>query len=263
MARCSKNLKEADMSLKVFLKNIYFLFICYAPGAVFGEFIFNYIIGRKRVKYKFSPQLRNFKKLCSSKNFSNDWFSGNIPYWLEIFNNHNFYEKKANILEIGSWEGMSSLFILTELSDATLTCVDTWSGSDEHQGSNVLNSIELNFDNNLSDVSSRYTKFKGTSYKFFNECPKDCLFDLVFIDGSHYCDDVLIDAVKGFQHLKPNGIIIFDDYFWKKYARNFDNPCIAVNSFLRLKKGLYRVISVYGQIAVQKTGEQSLVIEAA
>lgn len=238
------------------------MFICYAPSVVFRAFIFNYIIARKKVRSQFDSKLNEFKKLFASKNFSNDWFSGNIPHWISIFKKYNFYGKKVNILEIGSWEGMSSLFILSELSDATLTCVDTWSGSDEHQGHDVLNKIELNFDSNLSGVAGRLSKFKGTSYEFFNECPKDCFFDLIFIDGSHYSDDVLIDAIKSFQHLKLNGIMIFDDYFWKMYSRNFDNPCAAINSFLRLKKGLYRVISVYGQIAVQKIGEQSIAVDS-
>lgn len=246
------------MSLKVFLQNIWYLLICSAPFAVFRAFTFNYLIARKKVRSKFSVKLLEFRKLCASKNFSNDWFSGNIPYWLDIFKKHNFYGKKTNILEIGSWEGMSSLFILSELDDANLTCVDTWSGSDEHQDSDLLSKIEINFDTNMDAVSNRLTKFKGTSYKFFDDCPNDLLFDLIFVDGSHHSDDVLIDAIKSFQHLKVNGIMIFDDYFWQIYPRKFDNPCIAINKFLRVKKELYRVLSVYGQIAIQKISDSSV-----
>lgn len=242
------------MSLKVFLKNIFFLVICYAPLSVFYRFSINYLITRKVIKKMYKEKTETYKSSFKKLNFSNDWFSGNIPYWLNIFNKQSFYNRKLDILEIGSWEGMSSLFILTELPNANLTSVDTWSGSDEHQGDDVLSQIESNFDSNLSEVSNRLNKYKGTSYQYFNNCQSDQLFDLIFIDGSHFSDDVLIDGIKAFQHLRLNGIMIFDDYFWRIYSRDFDNPCIAINSFLRLKKGLYRVLNVYGQIAIEKIG---------
>lgn len=244
------------MSLKVFLKNILFLIVCYAPLSVLLNFWINYLITRKVVKKSYFDKMEAYKSMFQALNFSNDWFSGNIPYWLNIFKRHDFYNRKLDILEIGSWEGMSSLFILSELQNATLTSVDTWAGSDEHQGDDVLSKIELNFDSNLSKVSNRLNKYKGTSYQYFNDCQPNQFFDLIFIDGSHFSDDVLIDGVKAFQHLKLNGIMIFDDYFWRIYSRDFDNPCVAINSFLRLKKGLYRVLNVYGQIAIQKIGEE-------
>lgn len=227
---------------------------CYAPLSVFFNFSINYLITRKVIKKNYKEKTEAYKSLFKKLDFSNDWFSGNIPYWLNIFNKHSFYSRKLDILEIGSWEGMSSLFILTELPNANLTAVDTWSGSDEHQGDDVLSKIESNFDSNLYKVSNRLNKYKGTSYQYFNDCKSDQLFDLIFIDGSHFCDDVLIDGIKAFQHLRLNGIMIFDDYFWRIYSRDFDNPCIAINSFLRIKKGLYRVLNVYGQIAIEKIG---------
>lgn len=244
------------MSLKVFIKNFIFLISCYAPFYVLYKFSIHYLFTRKIVKKRYEEKTQTYKSLFNSLNFSNDWFSGNIPYWLSIFDKYSFYNRKLNILEIGSWEGMSSLFILTELPNATLTAVDTWSGSDEHQGKDVLSKIESNFDSNLSRVSNRLNKYKGTSYQYFNDCQPNQFFDLIFIDGSHFSDDVLIDGVKSFQHLKLNGIMIFDDYFWRIYGRDFDNPCVAINSFLRLKKDLYRVINVYGQIAIEKIGEE-------
>lgn len=244
------------MSLKVFLKNIYFLLRCYAPCPVLIKFFYNYVIARKKVKSVYSSKLEEYKNQFKLGAFTNDWFSGNIPHWLAIFDRYDFQNKKIEALEIGSWEGMSSLFMLTEMPLANLTCVDTWAGSDEHQGADVLNAIEVNFEKNLSTVSDRLKKYKGTSYSYFDVCAHDQMFDLIFIDGSHYSDDVLVDAVKAFQHLKINGVMIFDDYFWRIYRRDFDNPCAAINNFLRLKSGLYRVISVYGQIAIEKIGNE-------
>ena len=39
-------------------------------------------------------------------------------------------------------------------------------------------------------------------------------FDFIYIDGSHQAPDVLCDAILGFQLLKVNGVMAFDDYLW-------------------------------------------------
>ena len=69
----------------------------------------------------------------SSLDLSGDWFTNNIPYWLWAFNKYKLKNDKVNVLEIGSWEGLSSYFILNELPNARLTCVATWEGADEHK----------------------------------------------------------------------------------------------------------------------------------
>lgn len=38
------------------------------------------------------------------------------------------------------------------------------------------------------------------------------LFDIIYIDGSHHYKDVVADTKSAFEHLKPNGIIIWDDF---------------------------------------------------
>lgn len=74
----------------------------------------------------------------------------------------------------------------------------------------------------------------------------------MYVDGSHYADDVLVDAIKGFEHLKIGGLMIFDDYFWRFYEREMEDPGAAVNGFLNVKKGAYRVVRVY-KIVIEKT----------
>ena len=69
----------------------------------------------------------------------------------------------------------------------------------------------------------------------------------------HHTDDVVVDAIKGFELLKVGGIMIFDDYFWGYYTKAIDNPAGAVNAFLRLKEGSHQILSIYGQLILQKT----------
>ena len=97
----------------------------------------------------------------------------------------------------------------------------------------------------------RATTSKGTSLSFFAGLTPTDLYDLIYIDGSHYCDDVLIDALKSFELLKVGGLIIFDDYMWKGYNDPRDNPASSINAFLRLKKGEHRIVRVYYQLIIE------------
>lgn len=163
-----------------------------------------------------------------------------------------------NCLEIGSWQGLSAAFLLSYFDKATLTCVDTWEGADEHKAHqatnhNTLSKIEKTFDANLSEYKDRLTKYKGTSYQYFNDCFEIDKFDLIYIDGSHHSDDVVVDAIKSFEMLKVGGLIIFDDYLWQYYDRKIDNPCGAINAFIRLKRNQLEVICFDYQLVVRKT----------
>jgi predicted O-methyltransferase YrrM len=179
-----------------------------------------------------------------------------------VFDEIELYKKdNLKILEIGSWEGLTSFFILHKLKNATLTCVDTWGGSDEQNASSpetleVLQKTESNFDQNLSIFRDRLIKIKSTSFAYFNNYSNKNEYDLIFIDGSHHCDDVVIDGIKCFEQLKIGGVMIFDDYFWRFYPNYLHNPASAVNCFLKLKKNSYRVLRVYEQIIIQKLSDR-------
>ena len=42
-------------------------------------------------------------------------------------------------------------------------------------------------------------------------------YDLIYIDGSHNCPDVYVDAFYSFKFLKKGGILLFDDFLWQGY----------------------------------------------
>jgi hypothetical protein len=115
-----------------------------------------------------------------------------------------------------------------------------------------MNHVEEKFDSNVSGFGNRVKKFKGNSFSFFygNRTPNH--YSFIYIDGSHHSDDVIIDAIKSFDILSTGGVMVFDDYYWLYYPRVNDNSPAAINSFLRLKKGLFRVLRAYPQIMIQK-----------
>lgn len=243
------------ISTRKILRVFQFLYETKAPINLYWGFIKTYL--NKKIYPLPTAEMISFRKLVTKNSFSNDWFTGNIPLWRQNIKVLGQYFNLTNIkaLEIGSWEGLSSLYMMSNSLASELTCVDTWAGADEHQGTKNVQTIEEKFDKNLHAYMNQVHKYKGTSYEFFNQCPPKTMFELIYIDGSHYCDDVMIDAIKSFEHLKIGGILIFDDYLWVYYKNTLDNPAGAINNFLRLKKGQYTILSADYQLTIQKISE--------
>jgi predicted O-methyltransferase YrrM len=249
-------LYSAYRALRNHYKRIKLILLTYGSFGIFVSYLWQ-SRKNKSIEKKYKKNQREFLLSAQSLNLSNDWFSGNIPYWLSIFDEYNLQNKELKALEIGSWEGLSSYFILSSLPKSQLTCVDTWQGADEHKDgaaatSDVLNQIENKFDENLKPFKDRLIKHKCSSFSFFGKNENREIYDFIYVDGSHHCDDVMIDAIKCFEMLKVGGIMVFDDYFWQHYPKAIDNPAAAINLFLRLKKGSYKVIRMYYQVVIRK-----------
>ncbi len=248
-------------SAVIVLRNLRFLMRTDAPAGVFFRYLATALASGRNLAAYLEPQ-RVFREQMHSLRLSNDWFTHHIPYWLSVFDEYALASKgKLEAFEIGSWEGLSSYFILQSLPRVELTCVDTWEGADEHKSGyaateQVLSNIESSFDANLAPFKARLTKYRGTSFSFFGENSRRNEFDLIYVDGSHHCDDVLVDAIKCFQMLKVGGLMIFDDYLWRYYPEAIDNPAAAISAFLRLKKGSYRLVRVYAQLIIEKTKDR-------
>ncbi|MCW5910443.1 MAG: class I SAM-dependent methyltransferase [Cyclobacteriaceae bacterium] len=241
-------MKEKFNLLRLFI-------IAKTPFTIYLKYILTKMTNNKRKSFVSNQVI--FKEQLSSKVYSIDWFTNQIPYWYEVFKRLNIsFNDRLNILEIGSFEGVSSVFLLHTFPNSKLTCVDTWQGADEHQNLN-MNKIEENFDQNTLPYGNRVTKYKGTSFNYFNDHDSSNteLFDIIYVDGSHFFDDVLIDALKSFHLLKVGRIIIFDDYLWSAYKDFSLNPASAINSFYKSNSKRLRVLSVYHQIIMQKTAD--------
>lgn len=119
------------------------------------------------------------------------------------------YQGKANLryLEIGVFEGRSLVWMLEHIltdPSSTATVIDPF--SDEY---------EQNFDANVAAAGAeqRVTKRKGFSETELRALAPDS-FDIIYVDGSHTADDVLLDAMLSWDLLREGGVVIFDDYQW-------------------------------------------------
>jgi cephalosporin hydroxylase len=187
-------------------------------------------------------QLFNYKSA-----YTGTYFSGNVPHWINLF---SFFDKQPQkILEIGSFQGDSAAFLAENFKKANVTCVDTWQGGDEHSSID-FKIIEKKFDEVVAKYNPRILKIKSKSIDFFLN--QSDTYDLIYIDGSHYADDVILDLIKAWQVLESGGTMICDDYIWSHYKNIQDNPCTAINAFLELKKGNYNFIAVFRQLWLKK-----------
>ena len=200
---------------------------------------------------RFEARRAAFEAVARERDFSTDWFTSRLCDWLAVFERHPL-PAAAEILEIGSWEGMSSLFILSNWPGVRLTCVDTWRGGWNYEHTPVAAEAEARFDANTAEHAGRIRKFRGTSAAFFDAEPGRECFDLVYVDGSHRYADVLVDAFEGFEALKPGGIMIFDDYLMSAYDGEADCPAPAINRLLADRRGRYELVAASWQLVIRK-----------
>lgn len=197
----------------------------------------------------------DFEARAAQGQFQERWFDMNIVPWSVTFPKVFDRSDPVRILEIGSWEGRSSLFLLTYFTRGQLTAVDTWAGSDEwhYHATPDLQDLEARFDNNVASGATRVTKRKGSSLDVLPQLlSEQQKFDIIYVDGSHLADDAITDSINSWRLLKQGGIIIFDDVMWPAYPRARANTAWAINQFLKYHVGEYKVLHAQYQIILQK-----------
>lgn len=170
--------------------------------------------------------------------FTADWFSKSIPDINEFVIPHIKKTDSIKILEIGSYEGLSTLWFLDKFMPnlkKEIHCVDTWEGAEFIYQS--PDDLENTFDYNLSNFikSGVCVKHRGRSEDTLkNILSSGVKYDFIYIDGSHRPSDVMIDAVLSYLLLNDNGIIMFDDYVWAIGERPYNEIPHAAVEFFRI-----------------------------
>ena len=160
--------------------------------------------------------------------------------------------KENRILEIGCYEGLSSVFFADNFIDdqnSSLTCVDPFLTIDNNDHSLLLqNGEELNFDYNISICKNRdkITVHKITSDEFFEH--NNTTYNFIYIDGCHETEFINRDMENSFAFLEKGGIMWMDDYGGCDGV-NIKN---TMNDFLEKYKGQYESIYKGNQLAIRK-----------
>lgn len=198
------------------------------------------------------------KQASMELHFTTDWFSPHIPLlerWLLPLTG----KPGLRFLEIGCWEGRSSCWFLERVltdQSSSLTCIDTFEGSREHnlhQNQRRAEGIERRFDHNIRAIGAqdRMVKCKGKSAEVLRRLPL-AYYDFIYIDASHIVLDVLRDGVLSWDLLKVGGLCLFDDYGLRLFRDSADNPKAAIDAFLATFRGELEVVEIGWQALVRK-----------
>ena len=169
----------------------------------------------------------------ADKSFTSDWASSNFPTWAVVLS--EFRNQHVEVLEIGSWEGRSAIFFLEFLPLSHITCIDTFQGQPERASStpSIVQFVEARFDANLSPYGNRMEKMKMRSDEALRSLTlARRAFDVVLIDGSHDRDDVALDTKLSWPMLRPQGVLIWDDYEGRSGEPADRRPKPAIDAFL-------------------------------
>jgi tetratricopeptide (TPR) repeat protein/predicted O-methyltransferase YrrM len=184
---------------------------------------------------------------------------------LKYFNNNYVLKQHRiiQILEIGTYTGISLINIVKLIPNSKALGIDRWSNY-----KNPVNSeksimefiepleVEKSFYKNIETekLNDRISGIKGDSKEILLRMIKDNshLFDFIYIDGSHKCLDCYLDIFLAWQLLSKNGILAIDDYLYFQYEDTLESPHEGVNKFLNENKEKYKILYSGYRIFLEK-----------
>ena len=111
--------------------------------------------------------------------------------------------KPTKVLEIGAWEGKSACYMIAHGVDH-ITVIDDWHADP---------TVRQRFDSNITEaLIQSATDVQVIQQSSDSAVPQlDSNYDFVYIDGSHWSADVLLDSINAYNCLIKGGIICWDD----------------------------------------------------
>ena len=189
---------------------------------------------------------RNFK-------FTNNWFGRNINISMKILKKI-FENKPVKILEIGSYEGRSAIWMLEnlcKLPGSTFTSIDPYSTADTTAPVEDGTYERFCYNIKLCTHVSKFNQHVGYSKDIMPKLiAEKKIYDVVYIDGSHIREDVLVDMDNAHQLLESNGIMLMDDAGFD--PNKDENAMGAIKRFLVKHPGEYRLLLKEWQWMIQK-----------
>ena len=172
-----------------------------------------------------------------------NWFKDVEKYFRHV------PKEPLRVLQIGTYTGDATEWLLNNREIEFIDDVDTWEGSQETaHGSIDFSEVEKYYDNRFSD--ERIRKNKCTSDEFFINA-KDT-YNFIYIDGDHTALQTALDALNAFKVLESGGVMAFDDYGWHYNGNPFLEPQRGVDAFLSVCAGEYVLIERGYQVWIQK-----------
>ena len=189
--------------------------------------------------------------------FTNDWFDINRQLFIKYLTKYN--EQKVNVLEVGSFEGRSTTWLIDNVlghPESTLLSIDPFLSSDPT--SPVDNTTFDRFTHNLSESSypAKITHMQDVGENIYPILIKDS-YDICYVDACHMPWHIVHDLCNVWNLTKVGGIMLCDDYgstnrFGTKYS-----PNEAMKYFIQyvLKGRGYQIHAAEWALVLVKTGD--------
>jgi predicted O-methyltransferase YrrM len=172
--------------------------------------------------------------------FSGDWGrwenSGKLQ---NLLTTHINLPKNSSWLELGSWEGRSTI-VTSLILQPKITCIDIWDNKE----------AERRFDRNLKATEIHVCKIKSHWYPALHGLYGE-VFDGAYIDTDHTAPSVLSQSVMIWPLIRPGGFILWDDYLLANEDKKLP-VAIGVKSFLSSFEGKYKLLYKDWHVAIQK-----------
>lgn len=203
----------------------------------------------------------------SDYQFTKDWFHWAPQVWEQLTpmlpegETFGAADKPVrHFIEIGSFEGRSAVWIIENMMQDgdSLTCIDTWTGGEEHREEN-MGSVEELFDANMAVTKGRFPERRVRKWKCDSvvSLAEELqygrgMYAFAYIDGSHIAKDVLTDACMTWPLLKQGGLMVFDDYMWGEPRDILHRPKPAIDAFVNLFAEHADIVHIGYQLVVRK-----------
>jgi len=186
------------------------------------------------------------------------WFRGRAE---TNFTNHllPLAGQKLNYLEIGSWEGASILWMMENVltnGRSRAWVVDPY-GANWQYGKEEMDARYMRLSKTLKE---RYGRVRVKFYRQFSSVFLRAFpngkhwFDVIYIDGDHQGLAVLDDLVLSWPLLKIGGILVLDDYEYRRKRSPIHVKAIA-DFWLKEFGRFIEVLFVNKQVGFKKTGD--------
>lgn len=204
---------------------------------------------RSVLRRRRGQRLRRRLSRSNDQSYTSDYVSVFVPVWNRILE-PIAGRAGVRLLEIGSYEGRSAVWFLQHLlTDPTseIVCVDLFPPE-----------VEARFDHNvrLVEPKGRLTKLKGRSHDLLPTLEPES-FDVIYVDGGHGAATVLLDAMLSWKLLRPDGILIFDDYLWELDRQSSQRPQMAIDIFRSEMEEEVETLHEDYQVVVRKRADRS------
>lgn len=206
----------------------------------------------RKLRFDIEKNRYNLKK--NQLNFNDE----KLSWHYHIFSNF-FNRKRNNILEIGTFKGEFTNYLLSNFPNSTIYTIDL-------PINNIFfrSTYRRDSDINLKEyLSIRKKNLNKKNIKFIEQSSfnllkifKDIKFDLIWIDGDHIMPQVSFDIFQSIYLIKKNGYIFTDDIIQEE----INHPYGSTDSFNILEnlsqkkiiKSNYLLKRIYRKNAVQK-----------